>query len=185
MAGILDNIEAGFDDAVARLRSSAAQFMSAYSQFINIPYELRSDTWQQTKDKADTVKTTIGAFTSAIDTAYQWLASAFGLSGLGSLGIIVPAVPWLSVAAIGAAISAIMATYSYMIEELNKSAYKKQLMDKNVERINQGLEPLDLSKMTYSEPSIFGDAASIAKWVVIGGAALFIVPKLIERYKGR
>lgn len=185
MAGILDNIESGFDDAVTRLRNAAGQFMSAYSQFVNIPYEYRSPTWQDVKNKADNVKNTISMITGAIDTAYQWLAGAFGVSGLGSLGLVVPAVPWLTVAAVGAAISAIMATYSYMIEELNKSAYKKQLMDMNVKRVEQGLEPLDLSKMTYSSPTIFGDAANMTKWLVIGGAALFIVPKLIEKYKGR
>lgn len=179
---ILDNIEAGFSAAVQRLRNAAAQFSGAYSQFIAIPTEYRSPTWQATKDKADTVKTVISTFTGAIDTAYNWVSSAFGLSGMGALSLI-PAVPWLTVAAIGGAISAIMVTYSYMVEELNKSAYKKQLMDANVQRVNQGLEPLDLTQL--NTPTIFGDAATLAKWVVVGGVALFMVPKLLEKYKGR
>lgn len=185
MAGILDNIESGFSDSVERLKREAARFSSAYSQFVAIPVEYRSSTWQETKNRADSVKSIISTFTSAIDTAYSWLSSAFGMSGLGQLGLVIPAVPWLTVAAVGGAVSAIMVAYSYMIEELNKSAYKKQLMDNNVKRIEQGLEPLDLTKMSLTGPSLFGDASALIKWVVIGGAALFIVPKLIEKYKGR
>jgi hypothetical protein len=182
---ILDNIEAGFSSAVERLRTAATQFSGAYSQFVNIPVEYRSPTWADTKQRADTVKGIISTFTGAIDSAYKWLSSAFGLSGLGQLGLLVPAVPWLTVAAVGGAISAIMVSYSYMIEELNKSAYKKQLMTVNAQRIEQGLEPLDLTQLTQTGPTIFGEAGSLVKWVVIGGAALFIVPKLIEKYKGR
>lgn len=181
---VLDNIEVGFSDAVNRLKTAAAQFSGAYYQFTNIPEIYRSPTWQDVKNKADSVQGTIATLTSAIDTAYRWLSSAFGVSGLGSLGIAVPAVPWLTVAAIGAAISAIMATYSFMIEELNKSAYKKQLMDLNVQRVEQGLEPLDLTQLSTTGPTIFGDAASLTKWLVIGGAAIFLLPKILEKMKG-
>ena len=180
---ILDNIEAGFSAAVERLRNSAAQFSGAYSQFVNIPVEYRSPTWAETKQRADTTQGIISTFTGAIDTAYKWLSSAFGMSGLGQLGLLVPAVPWLTVAAVGGAISAIMVSYSYMIEELNKAAYKKQLMTANVKRVEQGLEPLDLTQLTQTGPTMFGEATDLVKWVVIGGAALFIVPKLIEKFK--
>lgn len=182
---ILDNIESGFSSAVTRLQNAASQFTGAYSQFVNIPVEYRSPTWQETKDKADNVRGIISTFTNAIDTAYKWLQSSFGLSGMGQLGIVIPAIPWLTVAAVGAAVSAIMGAYSYMVEELNKSAYKKQLMDINVTRIEQGLEPLDLTQLSTTGPGMFTDVATIVKWVVIGGAAYFIVPKLIEQYKGR
>jgi hypothetical protein len=184
MADIFDNVEAGFSSAVQRLQNAAAQFSSAYSQFIAIPVQYRSSEWQTVKTRADTTQGIISTFTNAIDSAYRWLQSAFGLSGLGQLGII-PAIPWLTVAAVGGAISAIMLAYSYMIEELNKSAYKKQLMDLNVQRVEQGLEPLDLTKLSQTGTGIFGDAASLTKWVVIGGALFFVVPKLIEKYKGR
>src|SRR3990172_9465933 len=107
---ILDNIESGFSSAVTRLQNAASQFTGAYSQFVNIPVQYRSPTWQDTKNKADNVRGIISTFTAAIDTAYKWLQSAFGFSGLGQLGFAIPAVPWLTVAAIGAAISAIMAT---------------------------------------------------------------------------
>lgn len=40
---------------------------------------------------------------------------------------------------------------------------------------------LDIYKPT---PTVFGDAANLAKWVIIGGAALFIVPKILKKWKG-
>jgi len=178
---ILDNVELGFADAVNRLKNSATQFMTAYNQFIAIPVEYRSPTWGETKSRADNVKAIISTFTGAIDATYKWLANAFGLSGLGAL----PVAPWLTVAAIGGAISAIMVAYSYMVEELNKSAYKKQLMTINAGRVEQGLEPLDLTELTRTGPTTVGDFATMAKWIVIGGAAIFIVPKLLEQLKGR
>lgn len=184
MDNVFDTVEAGFSDAVQRLRDAAEKFSAVYNQFISIPVEYRSPTWEETKNRADNVRGVIQTFTNAIDIAYGWLKSAFGLSGFGQLGAIIPAVPWLTVASIGGAISAIMVAYSYMVEELNKSAYKKQLMEQNIIRIQKGLEPLDLTELMQTGPSIFGDTAALVKWAVIGGAAIFIVPKILEKMKG-
>lgn len=181
---LLDNIEAGMTAQVNNLKTWAARFTDAYNQFLAIPVQFRTENWQSVKNRADAVKATISTITSGVDTAYRWLQSAFGLQGMGQLGLIVPAAPWLSIAAIGAAISAIMLSYSYIVEELNQSAYKREKWEIDKKRIEQGLEPLyaDIYKPT---PTVFGDAANLAKWVIIGGAALFIVPKILEKWKGK
>lgn len=184
MDSIFDNIELGFSDAVNRLREWAGRFSAVYQQFVAIPAQYRSESWQSVKNQADNVRATIQMFTSAIDTAYRWLQSSFGLSGLGQLGLVIPAVPWLTVAAVGGAISAIMLSYSYMVEELNKSAYRKELMDADAERVKQGLEPLYFKELTARD-NVFTDATSMLKWVVIGATAIFVVPKILEKMKGR
>lgn len=181
MSTVLENIEAGFTSAADRLKTAAAQFQNIYSQFIAIPVKYRSNNWQSVYNQANTVKNTISAFTGAIDTAYNWLRSAFGLQGLGQLGIIIPAVPWLSVAAVGAAVTAIMAVIPYMVREINEASYKAELDAINIQRIKDGQAPLDYYRP--ESPTIFGDVKDLAKWVVIGGAAFFIVPKLLEQIK--
>lgn len=183
MSTVLENIEAGFTGAADRLKTAAAQFQNIYAQFIAIPVKYRSNNWQSIYNQATTVRNTISAFTGAIDTAYNWLRSAFGLQGLGQLGIIVPAVPWLSVAAVGAAVTAIMAVIPYMVREVNEASYRAELDAINIERIKAGEKPLDYYKP--DSPTIFGDVKDLAKWVIIGGAALFIVPKILEKWKGK
>ena len=181
---LLDSIESGFSSAVSRLQNAASQFTGAYNQFVNIPVQYRTENWQTVKNRADTTRAIIQSFTNAVDTAYNWVKSAFGMDGLGSLGLI-PAVPWLTVAAIGGAISAIMVSYSYMVEELNKSAYRKQIDEINAQRARDNLPPLSEEFVRANDPTLVTDLASLAKWLVIGGAVVFLVPKILEKWKGR
>lgn len=181
MSTVLENIESGFTGAADRLKTAAAQFQTIYAQFVAIPVKYRSNNWQSIYSQANTVKNTISAFTGAIDTAYNWLRSAFGLQGLGQLGLIVPAVPWLSVAAVGAAVTAIMAVIPYMVREVNEASYKAELDAINIQRIKDGQAPLDYYRP--ESPTIFGDVKDLAKWVVIGGAALYVLPRVLEYWK--
>ena len=174
-----------FDAAVARLQNAGSQFMGAYEVFVAIPPQYRSATWGATKDRADYVRGTISAFANAIDTAYRWASSAFGLegmAGLGQLGVVIPALPWLTVAAIGGAISLVMVTYGYMSEEINKANYTKRIVETNLERAEQGLPPL--STDIVPSDSIFGGLSNAVKWMAIGGFVLFALPKLLDRMKG-
>lgn len=176
MDDLFDSVETGLGDAVARFKTTASNFGTAYREFIAIPPKYRGADWQSVKSRADSVMGTIGTITGAIDTAYGWLKTAFGLNGLGFL----PTIPWFGVAAVGAAISAMMAVYPYMVEGINKARYNEQIDAENIERIKRGEKPLEYYK---TSPGIFGDISDIVKWLVIGGAAIFIVPKMLQRIK--
>lgn len=169
-----------FDAAVGRLQKAAGDFTMVFNQFVSIPPEFRTDNWTTVYNRAVTVRGTIQMFTGAIDSAYQWARGAFGLDGMAGLGLVVPAVPWLTVAAMGAAISAIMVTYGYMTEELNKSAQKQRLFEINVERAENGMPALSADEYLISESGMFGDVGNAVKWLAIGGFVVFFLPKILE-----
>lgn len=171
-----------FDSAVERLKKAATDFMGIYQQFVNIPYQYRTDNWQSVKDRADYVQGVIGSITNAVDSAYRWAASAFGLEGLAGLGFALPAAVPITVAAIAAGISTIMVTYGYMTEELNKSALKKRVTEENIARADQGLPPLP--EGTYvQDQTMFGNLTTAVKWAAIGGLLIFVAPKVLEKLK--
>jgi len=176
---------AEFDAAVNRLKNAAADFMNVYSQFVSIPTQYRMPEWQDVKNQADYVQAVISNTTAGIDSAYQWAASAVGLSGLAAVGMAIPMALPITVGAIGLAVSAIMTTYGYMTEQLNKSAIVARVAGENIARAEQGLPPIDPNMVIQQETGIFGNMADLVKWLAIGGFAVFVAPKLIDKFKER
>ncbi len=176
---------ADFDAAVDRLKNSATDFMNVYYQFVAIPTEYRMPEWADVKNQADYVQTVISNITAGIDSAYQWANNTFGLSGLSAMGIAVPLAVPITVAAIGAAVSAIMTTYGYMTEQLNKSAIVARVAQENIARAEQGLPPIDPNTIIQQETGIFGDLSNVVKWVAVGAFVFMVAPKLIDNLKGR
>lgn len=171
---------ADFDDAVARLKKAASDFTATYNQFVTIPPQYRPAAWYDVKQVADTTRNTIQTFISAADSAYQWIASSFGMNGLG---IVIPLAPFLTVAGIGGAISAILLARGKMVDIIADAENRRRITELNVSRAEQGLQPLNPDLLYPTQPTILGDFATTAKWIVIGGAAILLLPKILEGMK--
>lgn len=172
-----------FDAAVNRLKNAANDFMLVYNQFANIPAAFRTSEWAGVKQQADYVHGTIRTIAASVDSAYRWAGETFGMSGLSAIGIAVPVAVPLTVAAIGAAVSAIMTTYGYMTEQLNKSSIVARVAEENIQRAKDGLPLLDPNTVIAQETGLFGDIGNAVKWAAIGGFVIFVVPKLLEKMK--
>lgn len=169
-----------FDNAVNRLKSAANNFMAVYSHFVAIPPQFRTENWQAVKEKADSTRGIIASVAAGIDAAYKWARDTFGNGGIGMVGAVPLALP-ISIGAITAGISAIMAVYGYMTEELNKSSYHQKIAEENLKRASQGLPPLDLSYPGM--PSTVQGIANVVKWAAIGGFIFFVAPKIFDALK--
>lgn len=166
------------DDTINSLRRKGAEFTDAYNVLMN-DYSAavnsgREAEWQQLKDYADTVKNTISYINNAIDSVGGVVANAIGLSGLGNMGFL----PLIPIAYVTAAIAAL----TYIIGEIYKFHSLMNATPQQVQQVTQGQS--SGGSISQAITGISASAATIAQWVVIGGLAYYLVPKVLEKLKG-
>lgn len=170
MADLIDAATDELLSAIDRLKQKGAEFAAAYNQFV-ANYDVISDMpdlvseWNMIKSYADTVKNTVSWINNAVDSAANWFKSAFGFSGLNAVG----AIPLIPIAYVTAALAAL----TYAIGRMVEFNAKVDLVRAN---------KLPGSALTDSNGPL-ADASSLAKWIVIGAAAYFLLPQILKRWK--
>lgn len=164
---------------VDRLRDAGARFSQTYQHFISIPVELRSANYDAVKSLADMTRQTISELTRAVDTAMGWANAAFGFKPADAFNIF-PDASMMATGTVGAGVSAIMLANHKMQAVINEAMQKQALISANKQREESGLEPVQ-QLGNVNAPSMFG---GMETWAIIGGAAIFILPQLLERMRG-
>lgn len=130
----------------------------------------------QLKDTRDTVAGWLGSVS-------DYFKSIFGMSGtenMGNMGFV-----WVAIG-IGAAAAA-LAAVTYWITDAYKFAKKVNAMQ-DLEA--KGYSPQDAAKAVAtgtadSGSGIFANISSTVMWIGIGLLAIFVLPKLIDAFKGK
>lgn len=164
-------------DGVERLRDAGARFSQTYQHFSMIPVELRPANYDAVKSLADLTRQTISDLTRAVDTAMGWASAAFGFQARDAFNIF-PDANMLTTGTIGAGVSAIMLANHKMQAVINEAVQKQALLSLNERRKEAGAEPVQLGETRPA--SVFGGAEM---WAIIGGAAVFVLPKLLEKMR--
>lgn len=169
--GILDTISTEYDNAVQTWRGKVAQFQQALAQFI----DNRSDAvalgfgqeWNELYSRASAAQSTLTYIANALESAYSWVRDVFGMSGMGRLGV----VPMIPVAVVTGSIAAL----AYIISDLMKFNQKIALAK------TANYSPSQVNEMLESG-GIISNAASrnLMLTVLIGGAALYFLPRLMK-----
>jgi hypothetical protein len=184
LTGYLSGMGSEFDNAANAVRNAASDFSQSYNQFINITPEYRTSNWDATKNYAESARGTVSTFTAAIDYVYSTLGVGTGLSALSALGFapVLVTVPWLTVAAMGAAVSAILVAKGYMDSEIMSAQTNQAVSEMNIERAKAGLPTINPSDITGNIS--FGQSVSNSVvWVVVGAGFIILLPKIMETFK--
>lgn len=161
---------------VDRLREKAAEFSGVFDRFLAIRgYTVKNAAlaaeWEKAYKYANTVKSAITWINNAVDSAYNTARDIFGMSGLGVL----PAIPALTVAYVSASIAAIVFAVDWML----KIIYDAENEAKKIDLVADGKAS---DKILYTDADSlvsFGGATDSVKWLLIGAAALYFLPKLL------
>lgn len=170
-----------FDNAVSSLKAKAADFAVAYNQFLNneqfaaLDPALYSD-WKSANNYASAVKATIQYINEQVDSASNWLSGVLGMNGLQSIGRQkgLGFLPLIPIAYVLAATAALTYAYGRIVDSNNAIEQYK---------IQAGLAQQGVT--IPGAPTLTSTLGDTLKWVVIGVAAYFIVPKLIKEFKGK
>jgi len=165
------------DGQVQRLKDAGARFSQTYTHFSAIPVELRPANYDAVKSLADMTRQTVSELTRAMDTALGWANAAFGFKASDAYGIF-PDAPMVATGTIGAAVSAIMLANHKMQGVINEAMQKQAILAANAQRAEDGVEPIQLAAAPAQ--SVFG---GFETWAIIGGAALFLLPQLLEKMR--
>jgi hypothetical protein len=169
------------ESAIQRLRNSGAQFSETYFHFVNIPPEFRPANYEAVKKLVDATRNSIASVTRAMDNAMGWANAAFGFTGVDAMQAF-PNAQILANGGVGTAITAIMLARTKMLDVLQNARKRQFLHETNSQRVNDGLEPL--ADNTIGGLQETTNQIGIETWLIVGGVAIFLLPKLLERMKG-
>ena len=168
MSDIIETVSAEYDAIVNQWRAKVAEFQTALATFM----ENREDAlalgfgteWNELYSRAQAIQSTLTGIASGLSSAYNWIKGVFGLDGLG----VIPVIPI-------AIITGSIATLAYFINQLfqfnQKIAFAKS-MNYTPEQTNALLDAGGILGNSESK--------SILATVLIGGAILYFVPRLMK-----
>lgn len=168
MADLIETISAEYDAAVQTWRARVAEFQAQLETFMANQTDAVAlgfgEEWNQLYSRATAIQSTLTGIADGLSSIYSWVKNVFGLGGLG----VVPLVPV-------AIITGSIATLVYFINQLyqfnQKIAYAKSMNY----TARETAEILDAGGIIGNSQS-----KSILATVLIGGALLYFVPRLIK-----
>lgn len=168
MADLIDTISAEYDAAVQTWRARVAEFQAQMETFMSNQADAVAlgfgEEWNQLYSRAAAIQSTLTGIADGLSSVYSWVKNVFGLAGLG----VVPLVPV-------AIITGSIATLVYFINQLyqfnQKIAYAKSMNY----TARETAEILDAGGIIGNSQS-----KSILATVLIGGAILYFVPRLMK-----
>ena len=168
MADLIDTISAEYDAAVQTWRARVAEFQAQMEAFMSNQADAVAlgfgEEWNQLYSRAAAIQSTLTGIADGLSSVYSWVKSVFGLNGLG----VVPLVPV-------AIITGSIATLVYFINQLyqfnQKIAYAKS-MNYTAQQTNELLDAGGIIGNSQSK--------SILATVLIGGALLYFVPRIMK-----
>lgn len=168
MSDIIDSVTAEYESAVATWRGKVAEFQSALATFI----DNRADAlalgfgteWNELYSRATAIQSTLTYIANALSSAYGWIKDVFGLGGLG-------VIPLLPIAVITGSIATLVYFINQLLQFNQKIAYAKS-MNYTPEQTNALLDAGGILGNSESK--------SILATVLIGGAVLYFVPRLMK-----
>ena len=165
----------GWDEAVSNLKTKAAEFQRNYNLMVSVEPYTRKDPalyneFVNTKKAADMAKSAVSTVTGLIDSGYRWFTGS-GLNG-ANMGVILPLVPAVGVAAVVSAAAAL----SYLIPKMYEIYIKGAL-------VRDGKMQSDIA-FPGGSASIGDGLKSIADAVpwIIGGIGVYL---LLPYLKGK
>lgn len=181
MANLTDDVLA----QVENLRQRAGEFAATFDQFQSVRNYLVNNPalmaeWENANTYANSVKSTVSWINGQVDGAVNWLSRTFGFSGIRSMNL--GAVPLISAAYLVASTAALVYATDWMIQIIEKANIEKQ----KIALVESGAASENIL-MTPQDSSIFGnvlgDTSNLLKWLIIGGAAWYFLPKLIKDFE--
>ena len=168
MADLIDTISEEYNAAVQTWRARVAEFQSQMETFMANQADAVAlgfgEEWNQLYSRAAAIQSTLTGIADGLSSVYSWVKSVFGMSGLGA----VPLVPI-------AIITGSIATLVYFINQLyqfnQKISYAKS-MNYTAQQTNELLDAGGILSGPQSK--------SILATVLIGGAILYFVPRLMK-----
>lgn len=209
-AGMIDTLRAEWDAAILEYRAARANLDNAESQLYAWQVEASRDPadweeWQALFSKMNAIKSTVDALeniAATVSSGWQSTREFFGLSGrrgiagaLGATGAAPVLFAGLSVSAflilvgkIAAVSAAITAFIAYLAAKTEYSGYIQQRAN---ELVGQGVTPERATVIAREEATTAAQTSTgytftteirkMLMWSALGIAAVFVVPKLLER----
>ncbi|MCS6947536.1 MAG: hypothetical protein NZM12_07970 [Steroidobacteraceae bacterium] len=157
---------------IERFLDAARDFERAFEQFssLAVPYDhpMRSQ-YESIYEHASRVRSTMQAIGSALGSVWTGAKRVFGVSGARSLALAgLGAAPVISWAAITGAIALLVAATNSMMQFIV-----------NWRRAEAGEAPIPGTTGGGLSETLAG-GASLVKWLVIGGIAVLVLPRVLD-----
>lgn len=167
---------------INNLKNRAGEFAGIFDQFqrikgylVNNPALLAE--WENAYVYANGVKNTVSWINGQVDSAVNWLSRTFGLGNIpkNNLG----ALPLISAAYVISATAALVFASDWMMKIIKAAEIEQAKID--LVKDGKASETILFPAKEGIFNSLFGDTGSILKWVIIGGAAWYLLPKLLKK----
>lgn len=176
------------EGAIASLRRKWDEFnalwptFQAQQQYAYGDPELREE-WDFINTYAGSVITSVAWIFEQVGAAGDWFSSVFGLNGVAALfqpkkygvkGLGIG--PLIGAATIAGASAALI----FIIDRIYAFLNNGRLLDIKRALVEQGKAPASI--LDTPEPQgIFGEVSGLIKWALIGAAAIYVLPQLMNR----
>ena len=166
---------------IEELRALGNQFEQNWTRLVSLESAAKLDAaawsnWNALLDRGQSVRNTIAKGIAAIQDASAWIQQVTGvqLSGLGFAPI--------AIALVVAALIAAIAASGAWINDSNSEIRKLEILQASVSKLPQAEQAKILAQAAGRQPvSWSGNLASVAMYVAIAAALVFVVPKLLNR----
>lgn len=167
---------------IEQLRTLGTQFENTLTRLVGLENAARLDetawaNWNALVNEGLAGRSTIQKGVQAIQDATAWLRDTFGLSGMGFAPLL-----------IGVALAAIVAAISFASGWLSRAdpeIRRLEILQATVANLPADQQAKILSDAAKRQPTTWtGNLANMALYLALGAAAIFVLPKLLNKSGG-